>query len=69
MRLKLEPSLNHDPHTNAVHLRDNTAMVEERRLSHEFSTSITPAAVRDISSDDDSFLLEEEIRAISEAQT
>lgn len=70
MRLKLEPSLYHDPHTAAANLRDNTVGSSEdtRRLSTEFGSSITAAAVRDVLSDEDSILLEEEIRNSSETQ-
>lgn len=65
MRLKLEPSLYHDPHTAASNLRDNTASynADVRRMSHEFGPNgITPAAVYDILTEDEVVLLEEEMR-------
>lgn len=71
MRLKLEPSLYHDPHTAASNLRDNAVSQnsDERRLSHDFGpTSITPAAVNDILTEDEVVLLEEEIRTSVEPQ-
>lgn len=70
MRLKLEPSLYHDPHTSASNLRDNTASqsTDDRRLSHEFGSSITPAAVNDILTEDEVVLLEEEMRSSIEPQ-
>lgn len=71
MRLKLEPSLYHDPHTAASNLRDNAVSQnsDERRLSHDFGpTSITPAAVNDILTEDEVVLLEEEMRTSVEPQ-
>lgn len=69
MRLKLEPSLYHDAHTAASNLRDNTASnSDDRRMSHEFGSSITPAAVNDILTEDEVVLLEEEMRANAEPQ-
>ncbi|XP_031626139.1 neurobeachin-like protein 1 isoform X2 [Contarinia nasturtii] len=70
MRLKLEPSLYHDAHTAASNLRDNTAShnTDERRLSHEFGSSIVPAAVNDIFTEDEAALLEEEMKASVEPQ-
>ena len=70
MRLKLEPSLYHDPHTTASNLRDNTAnsTIDERRLSMEFGSSIAPAAIRDILTEDEVILLEEEMRTSAEPQ-
>lgn len=70
MRLKLEPALYHDPHTAAANLRDNTisAVEDDRRLSTELGPTITTAVVRDVLSDEDSILLEEEIRNSSETQ-
>lgn len=70
MRLKLEPSLYHDPHTSAANLRDNTANTgsDIRRLSHEFSSSITPAVISDILTEDEVILMEEEMRSSVEPQ-
>ena len=70
MRLKLEPSLYHDPHTCASNLRDNTASQnsDDRRLSHEFGPSIVPAAVNDIFTEDEAALLEEEMKTSVEPQ-
>lgn len=34
MRLKLEPSLYHDPHTGAANLRDNTANTNDDRFAN-----------------------------------
>lgn len=74
MRLKLEPSLYHDPHMAASNLRDNTAssgsvVTDDRRLStHEFGPPITPAAINDILTEDEVFLLEEEMRTSVEPQ-
>lgn len=70
MRLKLEPSLYHDAHTAASNLRDNTASqnTDDRRLSHEFGSSIVPAAVNDIFTEDEAALLEEEMKTSVEPQ-
>lgn len=70
MRLKLEPSLYHDPHIAASNLRDNTAShnADDRRMSHEFGPSFTPAAVNDILTEDEVVLLEEEMRTSVEPQ-
>lgn len=70
MRLKLEPSLYHDPHTAASNLRDNTASqsADDRRMSHEFGSSITPAVINDILTEDEVVLLEEEMRSSIEPQ-
>lgn len=69
MRLKLEPSLYHDPHTAASNLRDNTASqsADDRRMSHEFGSSIT-AVINDILTEDEVVLLEEEMRSSIEPQ-
>lgn len=69
MRLKLEPLLYHDPHTNAANLRDNTAnTADDRRVSTEFGSSITSAVIRDILTEDEYILLEEEMKNNSEPQ-
>lgn len=71
MRLKLEPSLYPDAHVAASNLRDNTSNTNEtvsRRLSTDFGTSITPAVIRDILTEDEVIMLEEEIRNSSEPQ-
>lgn len=70
MRLKLEPSLYHDPHTGAANLRDNTAnnTNDNRRLSTEFASSITSAVIHDILTEDEVVLLEEEMRTSAEPQ-
>lgn len=70
MRLKLEPSLYHDPHTGAANLRDNTtgAAADTRRLSHEFGSTIASAAINDILTEDEVVLLEEEMRTSIEPQ-
>lgn len=71
MRLKLEPSLYHDPHTAAANLRDNTVSqnADDRRLSHDFGPTITPAAVNDILTEDEvQVLLDEEMRTSVEPQ-
>lgn len=71
MRLKLEPSLYHEPHTAAANLRDNTAnsgSVDERRLSHELGNTIVSAAINDILTEDEVVLLEEEMRTSVEPQ-
>lgn len=70
MRLKLEPSLYHDPHIAASNLRDNTAIIntDDRRMSHDLGPPITAAAVNDILSEDEVILLEEEMRTSIEPQ-
>lgn len=71
MRLKLEPSLYPDAHVAASNLRDNTSNSNEtasRRISTDFGTSITPAVIRDILTEDEVIMLEEEIRNSSEPQ-
>lgn len=70
MRLKLEPSLHHDPHTAASNLRDNSSSnsADDRRLSHDLGSSITPAVVNDILTEDEVILLEEEMKNIAETQ-
>ncbi|XP_021704634.1 neurobeachin-like protein 1 isoform X1 [Aedes aegypti] len=69
MRLKLEPDLNHDPHTAASNMRDNTTSTSQtQRLSAELSSTIAPAALGDESVDDDILLLEEEMRNNVEPQ-
>lgn len=70
MRLKLEPSFYHDPHIAASNLRDNTVgqNTEDRRLSHEFGSSIVQAAVNDIFTEDEAALLEEEMKTSAEPQ-
>lgn len=71
MRLKLEPSLYPDTHIAASNLRDNTSNSNEpvsRRLSTDFGASITPAVIRDILTEDEVIMLEEEIRNSSESQ-
>lgn len=71
MRLKLEPSLYPDTHIAASNLRDNTSNSNEpvsRRISTDFGSSITPAVIRDILTEDEVIMLEEEIRNSSEPQ-
>lgn len=70
MRLKLEPSLYHDPHTAASNLRDNTTInnTDDRRMSHDLGPPITAAAVNDILTEDEVILLEEEMRTSIEPQ-
>lgn len=70
MRLKLEPSLYHDPHMAASNLRDNAASnsVDDRRLSHDIGPQITAAAINDILTEDEVILLEEEMRTSVEPQ-
>lgn len=69
MRLKLEPDLNHDPHTAASNMRDNTtSTAQTERLSAELSSTIAPAALGDETVDDDILLLEEEMRNNVEPQ-
>lgn len=70
MRLKLEPSLYHDPHTAASNLRDNAVSQnsDERRLSHDFGATNITAAVNDILTEDEVILLEEEMRTSVEPQ-
>lgn len=70
MRLKLEPSMNHDPHTAASNLRDNTSvnLNDDRRISHDIGPPITAAAVNDILTEDEVNLLEEEMKSIAEPQ-
>lgn len=69
MRLKLELSLYHNPHTAAANLRDNTTITSEtRRLSSELGSTITPAVIRDILTEDEVVLLEEEMRTTAEPQ-
>lgn len=69
MRLKLEPSLQHDPHTAAANLRDNTASSsEDRRMSQEISSTIAPAALNDTLTEDEVITLDEEMRTSTEPQ-
>lgn len=71
MRLKLEPSLYPDTHLSASNLRDNASNSNEtvsRRISTDFGSSITPAVIRDILTEDEVIMLEEEIRNSSETQ-
>lgn len=52
-------------------MRDNTSNSNEivsRRISTDFGTSITPAVIRDILTEDEVIMLEEEIRNSSEPQ-
>lgn len=71
MRLKLEPDLQHDPHTAASNMRDNTtsSTAHSRRLSSELGSTIAaPAALGGESIDEDILLLEEELRNSAEPQ-
>lgn len=69
MRLKLEPSLQHDAHTAAANLRDNTASTsDDRRVSQEISSSIAPAALNETLTEDEVITLDEEVRTSAEPQ-
>lgn len=69
MRLKLEPSLYHDAHTAAANLRDNTVSSSDvRRMSQEISSTIAPAALNDILTEDEVLSVDEEIRTSAEPQ-
>ncbi|XP_058454329.1 neurobeachin-like protein 1 isoform X1 [Malaya genurostris] len=69
MRLKLEPDFNHDPHTAASNMRDNTTSHSQScRLSTELGSTFAPAAVGDENVDEDILLLEEEMRNSLEPQ-
>lgn len=68
MRLKLVPALNHDPHTNASNLRDNTAQTVSKRLSTDISSTLAPAIFGEENNDEEIILLEEEIRNSIEAE-
>lgn len=68
MRLKLEPSLQHDAHTAAANLRDNTAgSSDDRRMSHEISSTLAPAALNETLTEDE-VGLDEELRSSAEPQ-
>jgi hypothetical protein len=67
MRLKLVKSLNHDPHTIASNLRDNTAQTVNKRLSTDIT--LAPAIFGEENNDEEIILLEEEIRNSIEAET
>jgi neurobeachin-like protein 1/2 len=69
MRFKLEPSLYHDPHTAAANLRDNTTTTSnDQKLSAELGSSLATAALGDENQDEDSIMIEEEIRNSIESQ-
>lgn len=68
MRLKVEPSLQHDAHTAAANLRDNTACnSDDRRMSQEISSTLAPAALNETLTEDE-VGLEEEMRSSAEPQ-
>lgn len=63
MRLKLEPCPNHDLHTTASNLRDNTTSTQQnKRFSTDLSSTLAPAVFGEETNDEEIINLEEELR-------